>query len=174
MKVETSGVTGLVVVTLLGPDGIVKARHTVRNLITDAGDQYHAKRIAAGVAPATPADVTKVNGMKLGTGTAAVTKAGAGAALGSYLAGSNVALDGTFPAVANAGSGLGWTVTYQCTFAAGVGTHNALTEIVLVTDADADTTSSAANTISRVVFAATPKGAADQLTIAWTHTHLGA
>jgi hypothetical protein len=174
MLLENSRTTGLVVITLTDPDGWLKTRQVVRNLITDAGDQYHAKRIAAGVVPATPADVAKVTGMKLGTGTAAAAKSGAGAAVGTYVAGSNVALDATYPIVANNGAGLGWTVTYQCTFLPGVGTDAALTEVVLVTDSATDAASSAANTISRVVFAATPKNASDQLTIAWTHTQLGA
>lgn len=174
MKVETPGVTGLVVVTLIGADGKLKSRQTVKNLITDAGDQYHVKRIAAAVAPLAPADVTKVNGMKLGTGTTAAAKNGAGAALVTYVTGGKATFDAGFPTTQNLGNGLGWTVTYQTTFAAGVGTSSALTEVALVTDADVDATSAAAATVARVVFDATPKGATDTLAITWAHKQLGA
>lgn len=170
---ELSIVTGRVVLLFTGADGKIKHRRVAKNLITDAGDLYHVKRIAAGVLPAGGADVTKVTGMKLGTGTTTASKAGAGAALVSYVTGSNVALDAGFPTTQNLGSGLGCTVTYQTTFVAGVGTNAALTEVVLVNDSSTDLTSSAANTISRVVFASTPKAATDQLTISWAHKQLG-
>lgn len=173
MTVDSSGATGLVVLTLTGPDGRLKLRRVAKNLITDAGDQYHVRRIAASVVPLAPADVTKVTGMKLGTATTAAAKSGAGAALGTYVAGSNVVFDAGFPTTENLGGGLGWTVTYQCTFGAGVGTSAALTEVALVTDAATDATSAGADTIARVVFAATPKGAADTLAIAWAHKQLG-
>jgi hypothetical protein len=171
--VETSEVTGLVVVTLIDKNGNIKSQQAVKNLITDAGDQYHVTRIASAVVPLAPADATKVTGMKLGTGTTAASKAGAGAALVTYLTGTNVAFDTGFPTTQNLGSGLGWTVTYQTTFVAGVGTHAALTEVVLVNDAASNATSTAANTIARVVFTATPKGATDTLAIAWAHKQLG-
>jgi hypothetical protein len=170
---ESSGATGLVVVTLIDADGRIKSQQTVRNLITDAGDQYHVKRIAAGVVPLASADVTKVTGMKLGTATTAASKSGSGAALGTYVAGSAVVFDTGFPTTENLGGGLGWTVTYQCTFGAGIGTSAALTEVALVTDAAADATSVAANTVARVVFAATPKAAADTLAVGWAHKQLG-
>jgi hypothetical protein len=170
---DDSNVTGLAIITLTGADGRVKARQHVRNLITDAGDQYHAKRIAAGVAPLAPADVTKVTGMKLGSGATAVAKSGAGAALVTYVTGSNKIFDTGFPTTENLGAGLGWTTTYQVTFEAGVGTAASLTEVALVTDAATNATSTAANTIARVTFAATPKGATDVLTIAWAHKQLG-
>ena len=174
MQEDSSGATGLVVVTLIGADGRIKSQQTVKNLITDTGDGYHVRRIAAGVAPATPSDVgATVNGMKLGTATTAASKSGSGAALGTYVAGSNVLFDAGFPTTENLGGGLGWTVTYQCTFGAGVGTSAALTEVVLVNDAEVNATSSSGLTMARVVFAATPKGAADTLAVAWAHKQLG-
>lgn len=170
---DESTVTGTVTITVTGADGRIKSEQTVKNLITDAGDQYHVKRIASAVAPLAPADATKVTGMKLGTGTTAVAKAGAGSALVTYVSGSNKAFDTGFPTADNLGAGLGWTVTYQCTFGAGVGTSSALTECACVTDASTDATTVAANTIARITFAATPKGATDVLTIAWAHKQLG-
>lgn len=173
MVSDTSTTTGTVVVEVRGPDGEVKARHTVSNLITDAGDLYHTKRIAAGVVPSAPADVTKVTGMKLGTGTTAASKNGTGAAVGAYVTGSNKTFDTGSPTTENLGAGLGCTVTYACTFGPGVGTSSGLTEVVLVTDASTDAASTAANTIARMVFPATPKQAADTVTVSWSHKQLG-
>lgn len=170
---ENSKVTGLVVVTLIDKDGRIKTQQTVKNLITDAGDLYHVLRIASAVVPAAPADTTKVTGMKLGIGTTAAAKAGAGGALVSYVAGGNAVFDTGFPTTQNLGAGLGCTVTYQTTFGAGVGTSAALTEVVLVTDASTNATSVLANTIARVVFTSTPKGATDTLAISWAHKQLG-
>lgn len=172
--VDTTTTTGAVIIEVTGPDGQIKAHHEISNLITDAGDLYHVKRIAAGVAPAAGADVSKVTGMKLGTGTVAVSKNGSGAALGSYVSGSSKIFDTGFPTSETLGAGLGCTVTYQCTFGPGVGTNSALTEVVMVTDAAADATSTAAATIARLLFPATPKQAADTLTILWAHKQLGA
>ena len=169
---DTSATTGEVVVTLTGPDGKVKARRVARNLITDAGDQYHAKRIAVGVLPSTPADVTKVTGMKVGSSTTAAAKSGAGAALVTYVTTGNKVFDAGFPTTENLGAGLGWTTTYQCTFGAGVGTGT-LAEIVLVTDAESNATSVAADTIARVTFTSVVKAAGDSLTIGWAHKQLG-
>lgn len=171
--VDGSATTGHVLVEVHGPDGQLKARHELRNLITDTGDLYHCKRIASGVLPAAGADVTKVTGMKLGTGTTAVSKSGAGSALISYVTGSNKAFDSGYPAVDNLGAGLGVQVTYQTTFGPGIGTNGALTEVVIVTDSAADATSAANATISRLVFPATPKQAADTLTLTWSHKQLG-
>ena len=173
MLTENANATGRIVLTLVGPDGEVKLYRVLKNLITDKGDEYHAKRIAAGVAPAAPSDVTKMTGMKLGTGTTAVAKSGAGAALVTYLSGSNVAFATSYPTLTNLGGGLGWTVTYQTVFVPGVATHAALTEAVIVNDSGTNATSAAADTISRVVFTAIPKGASDTLTIAWAHKQLG-
>jgi hypothetical protein len=175
MPIEQSQSSGLVVIEVRDIAGELKVRRVAKNLITDIGDEYHVRRIAAGVAPAAPGQPSGlVTGMKLGTGVTAAAKNGAGAALVTYLAGANRVLDAGFPTVESLGAAAGWTVTYQCQFAAGVATHGALTEVALVTDAAVDATSAAAATISRVVFAATPKSATDVLTIAWAHKQLGA
>lgn len=170
---DDGNASGYVVLEVHGPDGALKARVAAKNLITDAGDLYHVKRIAAGVVPSTPADVTKVTGMKLGTGTTAASKNGTGAALGAYVTGSNKAFDTGSPTTENLGAGLGCTVTYTCTFGPGVGTSTGLTEVVICTDAGTDATSTAANTIARLVFPSTPKQAADTVTVSWAHKQLG-
>jgi hypothetical protein len=151
-----------------GPDGRIKARCVVKNLITATGDQYYAGRAA--LSSSLPAQAT---GMRLGTGSTAVAKTGAGAAIVTYLSGSNKAFDSGFPTVS------GGVVTYKRTYAAGEATTaSAITEAVINNDTitnDNATTATAANTISRVLLTGIgSKGASDTLTITWTHTLLGA
>ena len=161
---------GQALVQLFGPDGELKHEEIVGNLITTAGDEYYAKRGGAGVSPAAPADVTKVDGMKLGTGATAAAKSGAGAALVTYETGSNNPFDSTFPQFVDLSGDTGWQIQYKTTWGAGDVTETALTEAVIVTDATTDATSSAANTKSRIVFTAINKTASDTLVITWNHT----
>lgn len=169
---DSSTTTGMVVITTTGPDGQVRNRFTVRNLVTDSGDRYHAARIAAGVPPASPSDTVAVNGMKLGTGIQPVAKTGPGAALGNYLPGAFAPFDDGFPRIDPIDTG-GWTVTYECTFPIGVATDPGLTEAVIVSDALADAPSSDASTIARIVFAPYPKKADEALTVSWAHKQSG-
>lgn len=168
--VPSAGFKGSVLIQLFGKDGGLKDERKIGNLITTAGDEYYAKRGAAGVSPAAPADVTKVDGMKLGTGTTAAAKSGAGAALVTYEAGSNNPFDTSFPAFVDLSGDTGWQIQYKTTWAAGDVTETALTEAVITKDSTTDATSSAANTISRVVFSAINKTASDTLVITWNHT----
>lgn len=140
------------------------------NLVTQVGDQVYGER-GGGVsgAPAAP------TGMRLGTGSTAVAKTGAGAALVTYLSGSNKAFDATYPQSALNGSSR--RITYKRTYAAGEATTaSAITEAVIVNDTIAtDATSTAANTVSRIlVTGISAKGASDTLTATWTHDLLGA
>lgn len=155
--------------------GAVKQVVEFRNLITDAGDLYVAQKIITGISPANPDAPTAMTGMKLGTGATAASKAGAGAALVTYLAGSNATFAATYPQTANLGSGLGVNAVYQCVWAAGVATNGAITEVVIVNDAATNATSSAANTASRALFGtAINKTATDSLTVTWNWKALGA
>lgn len=163
------GLHGAAVIQLVDADGHVKHQE-VTNLITTSGDQYYADRGAAAVLPAALADATKVTGMKLGTGTTAAAKSGAGAALGAYIAGSNNPFDASFPAKVDLAGDTGWQIQYKTTWAAGDVTNAAITEAVIVNDAGTDATSTAANTISRIVFTAINKTASDTLVITWNHT----
>ena len=70
-------VTDNVEVVLRGPDGKVKYRETGHNLVTDIGDDVIATRLFSDAIPI-------VTGMKLGTGTTAAAKNGAGAAMVTY------------------------------------------------------------------------------------------
>lgn len=128
-----------------------------------------------GFGTATPQTVQgAAKGMKLGTGSTAVAKSGAGAALVTYLSGSDQAFDSTYPQ--GSGTSGGRVITYKVTYAAGTATTaSAITEVVIFLDFLADSTSTAANTISRALLAGIgSKGASDTLTVTWTHTTLGA
>lgn len=170
---DAAALHGEVVVQLIDENGNVKDERRTSNLITDAGDLYYAGMAIALVTPAAPAQPTKMTGMKLGTGTTAAAKAGAGAALVTYETGSNNPFDASFPATQNLGAGLGVNGQYKTTWAAGDVTETALTEAVIVNDAATDATSTAANTTHRVVFTAINKTASDSLVITWNAKFLG-
>lgn len=175
MSTSLTQLTGTLLVQLFDAAGNIKNEWTMKNLITDAGDLYYATRAVASVSPGGPSQPTLVTGMKLGTGSTAVSKAGAGSALVTYKSGSNVVFDATYPQVLNLGAGLGVQGVYRVTFAAGVATDTALTEVVIVNDAASNATSTAGNTISRVLFpTAINKGASDTLAVTWNHKFLGA
>ena len=169
-----AGITGHVVIERHDAEGNLLERFECDNIITQAGDQMYGERGAniAG-APAAP------TGMRLGTGANsggnAPAKTGAGAALTTYLAGSNKPFDATFPSSSLSGSSR--RIAYKRTYAAGEATTAAaITEAVIVNDTIAtDATSPAANTISRVAVAGiSAKGATDSLTATWYHDLLGA
>jgi hypothetical protein len=149
-------------------DGNLIHRSEQSNMITATGDQYYAGRAA--LSTGLPSQVT---GFRLGTGTTAANKTGAGAAIVTYLSGSNKANDSGFP------TATGGVVTWKRTYAAGEATSaSTITEVVLNTDTIANdnaTTATAANTIARALLVSpAPKAAGDTLTITWTHTLLGA
>lgn len=165
---EQSQMTGTLLVERFGPDGELLESCLTHNLITQIGDQYYAER-AAGIA-SPPAQVT---GMKLGGGSTAPAKTGAGAALVTYLANSHQAIDAGYPQSSIPASAR--RITWKTTWAAGKATTaSAITEVVLVNDALADATSAASATISRaLVTGISSKGAADSLVITWSHDQLG-
>jgi len=169
-----AGMMGYGVVDLRGEDGRIKSLEPFANLITDAGDLYYASKAIVAIAPASPSAPTAMSGMKLGTGTTAVAKNSTGAALVTYLSGSNLAFDATFPSTSNLGAGLGVNAVYKTTWPAGTATNSAITECVICNDAATNATSTAANSASRVVFTAVNKGASDTLAITWNHKFLGA
>ena len=114
MSNEKSGIKGKVDWVLTGPDGEVKDRGVSYNLITDVGDALYGSRAIAGINSNGVSADTQPTGMKLGTGTTAVAKNGAGAALATYLSGSNLAFDSTFP-TEDQSAGTGYVATYKCT-----------------------------------------------------------
>jgi hypothetical protein len=172
-QVPDSTFTGSVLIQLIDQDGNVKDERRTGNLITDAGDLYYAGKAIALGQPANPAAPTIMSGMKLGTGTTAVAKAGAGAALVTYITGSNNPFDASFPATQNLGAGLGVNGQYKTSWLAGDVTNSAITEAVIVNDAATDATSTAANTAHRIVFTAINKLSTDTLVITWNAKFLG-
>lgn len=162
-------VRGIVEVRLYGPDGDLKHEEIVRNLVTQVGDQYYGERAAGIGSP--PAQVT---GMRLGTGSTAVAKTGAGAAIVTYVTGSNVAIDGTYPQ-SSLSSGAR-RITWRSTWAAGVATASGIAEVVITNETPlTNVAGSAANTIARALLSPTVnKGALDSLEITWHHDLLGA
>lgn len=154
---------------LFGPDGELKDRGEFTNLVSQVGDQYYGERAAGIGSP--PAQVT---GMQLGTGTTAVAKTGAGAAVVTYVSGSNVAIDGGFPTSALSGSSR--RIQWKTTWGAGVATATGISEVVLINQTiGTDSGAPAANTIARALISpAKDKGAADTLAVTWNHDLLGA
>ena len=171
--VEDQPFTGNILIQLFDENGQLKDERRASDLITDAGDLYYAGMAIALVTPVAPAQPTKMTGMKLGTGTTAAAKAGAGGALVTYITGSNNLFDASFPATQNLGAGLGVNGQYKTTWAAGDVTNSAITEAVIVNDAGTDATTTAANTSHRVVFTAINKTASDSLVITWNAKFLG-
>jgi hypothetical protein len=98
---------GYGVVELIGPDGVVKQSEPFANLITTAGDEYYIKKGIANVGTPNASPPSAANGMKLGSGSTAVAKSGAGAALVTYISGSNIAFDAAFPGAAAVGGDTG-------------------------------------------------------------------
>ncbi|MGH2692315.1 MAG: hypothetical protein ACRDHM_07395 [Actinomycetota bacterium] len=160
---------GHVLVRVFGPDDRLKLEQVNKNLITQVGDQYLMER-AVGIA-SPPGQVT---GARLGTGTTAPAKTGAGAAIVTYKSGTSEAIDATYPQSSLSGSSR--RITWRITWEAGEGTDTALAEIVLTNESPlTDVAGSVSNTISRALISPTVnKGANDTLEITWSWDGLGA
>lgn len=165
---ERLGLKGHGVAILLDASGDLKAAASFENLVTQVGDQLYGERGAGIVTTPLP------TGMQLGTGTTAVAKTGAGAAIVTLVANSLVATDGGFPASSLQGSAR--RIQYRTTYAAGTATANGIAEVALVNQATATQTAApAANTIARALFASViNKTATDTLVVTWNHDLLGA
>jgi hypothetical protein len=164
MSTDRSGITGTLIMERRDADGNLIESFRGRNIVTQVGDQLYGERGSGVATPPLP------TGMKLGTGSTAVAKTGAGAALVTYLAGSNKAFDGGFPS--SSLNGAVRRITYKRTYAAGEATTaSPITEAVIVTEViSSDTTSTEAETISRIlVTGISAKGASDTLTATWHH-----
>lgn len=165
-------IAGWGVVTIRNADGRIARQFEFTNLVTTIGDQHAAKRVAG-------ISVTSPNGMKLGTGSTTPSKSGSGAALGTYESGTNVLFDSGFPTVtAMSGTDTGYLVTYQATWPSGTGPATGLQEVAMVTDAETNATSSAANTIARAALLVSGSpfdiDATQTITVTWRHKYLGA
>lgn len=171
---DLTGLRGYGVVSLFGPDGRLKEVEPFANVITTAGDEYYARRGAAGIGTPNIAQPTLAGGMKVGTGATAASKSGAGAVLTTYASGSNRSFDTTHPALVDETGDTGWSIEYKVTWPSGGGSLAAnVTEAAVVVDPADNTNSTAAETISRVTFTAKNKTIDDTLAITWKHTMLG-
>ena len=163
---DHAGIYGHGVVELRGPDGALKQRVEFTNLVTQVGDQYIGDR-AAGIGA-----ITAITGMQLGTGTTAVAKTGAGAAIVTLVAASLVAVGTPTSSL----SGSSRRIAYATTWAAGVATANAISEVVMTNQATGtQTVAPASMTMARALLSPTVnKAAGDSLSVTWNVDVLGA
>ncbi len=172
MKASKMRIEGWVNVLLTGPDDhgieIVKYHELGMNLVTDHGDEHIGERIALDTQ-----DI--VTGMRLGTNATAASKAGAGSFIGTYLSGSQEALDAVAVG-SDLGGGVGWRQAHICTWIAGDITNAAIAEVCLTDEtALTDVQGTAANTVAKFIFASTiDKQAGDSLEVTWNIDVLGA
>jgi hypothetical protein len=151
----------------LETDGRTDAEGETTNQVTQAGDQAVMERGAGATgAPAAPA------GMKLGTGSTATAKTGAGAQLATYLANSHQAFEAGYPA--SSLNGAARRASYRATWAAGKATSGSpITEVVIVNDALVNATSAESATMARALLtgsnAIPGKLSTQALTVTWTH-----
>ena len=158
------GIRGHIVAELRGPDGRIKQREEIHNLVTDVGDNYLAS-LAYGTAGWTYR-------MKTGSASTAASKNGAGSfcAVADYNSGSAHAMVATYPKVGASANICQWQVLW----AAGENT-NTIRRVGIVDNATDAGEADATHTMSMGVFAADiVKAAADTLTVTWTVTFLGA
>lgn len=167
MTVDQSSIHGHGVAVLTGPDGKPKQEIHFKNLITQVGDQVYGER-GAGVG-----SLPAPTGMRLGTGSTAAAKTGAGAAIVTYVSGSSKAFT---TGTASSLNGNSRRITYVTQWAAGEATSSGIREVVVTNEASVtNVAGTAANTTARAVFgAAIDKQAGDTLTVTWHHDLLGA
>ena len=145
MFIEHLQMRGQLALELYGPDGRLKERRQLKNLITTTGKNWEAGYL--GDSPG-----ANMGWIAVGTGTAT-------AALGDTALGTELSR------VAAGRSVSGSVITYAGTFGAGTAT-GAITEYGLF-----NASGSAAGTIfSRVVDSVVNKGASDTLTVSWAQT----
>lgn len=138
-------VKGLILVELFGPDGVLKERREVRNIITNTGRQLLIDRLQ-GNSPAVPDYIA--------IGTGATAAAAADTTLGTEVARAQGTLSQPD------------AYTDRCVynFPAGTGTGS-------ITEAGRLNASSAGTLVGRQVFTAVPKGASDSLQITYDLTY---
>ena len=162
------GIRGFVEARLFDSFGNLKQVEAGENLVTDYGDEHIARRIFDDAF-----DI--VTGMRLGTGSTAAAKSGAGAAIVTYISGSQEALDAA-ATHSDKGAGLGYRATHVCTWIAGDVTNSAIAETVLTDETPiTDVAGVAGDTVARFVFGSTiDKQAGDSLEVTWNLDVLGA
>jgi hypothetical protein len=148
MHVENVVAKGSLVLELRGPDGEIKELLEVPNLVVDVGLAFIASRMK---------DATATVMSHMAVGTTNTAAADAQTALVAEVAASRTALTSSTIATTNVAND---SLTYVCTFGAGVGT-GALVEAGIFNAGAAGTM------LCRTVFSVITKGALDSLTITW-------
>lgn len=154
-----------VIAEVYGPDGKLKQREVIHNLVTDQGDIFAASAIYTAA--------YSTWGMKLGTATTAASKSGAGSfiAAGDYVDTSAQALDDSTPKAGGAND----ICQFRRLWAAGEGTSATINRVAVVDNTTNAGEADATHTYAIAVFAAQiAKGADDTLTVTWNVTYTGA
>lgn len=146
MRISDKLVTGRLDIVLRGPDGRIKARRVVHNLVVDAGEVHIADQLKSSPAQAAMG--------WMGIGTGATAPAFGNTALGAEI-------DRNALTSRTAASNV---VTYVGNWAAGDGTNSAIAEAGIFN------ASSVGTMLARATFTAIDKQAADTLAITWTVT----
>jgi hypothetical protein len=159
---ERPTVSGHGVAQVIGPDGEVRQEVPFRNLISDIGDEYIAKRVAG-------VSMQVATGMRLGTGTTSPSKAGGGAAIGTYISASARVLDDGFPSDTNLGAGDGHRAIFEATWPPGSATQDDISEVALTNESPVtNVAGSAGNTLARALFnPVIDKRDVDTLRVTW-------
>ena len=173
---DLTAVDGLLHVRLFNEDDTLASELWVPNMVTDIGDKYYAEAGAALCANGTVAAPAGITGMRLGTGVTAASKTGAGAAIGTYISGSNVAITGGYPTSSQpGGAGTARRIIWRGTWNPGVATANSISEVVVTNETPLSNVAGvAANTIARAVLSPVQnKGATQTMVVDWYHDILG-
>ncbi len=167
---------GVVTFELRGPDGKLKDRRVVHNLVTDVGDIYFSQL------PYGTKVAAALNSMMLGSYAAEAAKSGDGSFIGAqsygwedYINASNHAVDASSPKAGASANICLW----QHTWAAGEVVSAAINRVALLKNVDSVTNTgeaSAANTWAIALLPDKPinKVASDTLLVTWNITFLGA
>jgi len=162
---STVAIKGWVIAELRGPDGELKMRQEMHNLVTEEGDFKTAEAFFTAA--------YSTWGMKLGTANTAASKDGAGSyiAAGDYVSGSAQALDDSTPKAGVTAD----IVQFRRLWAAGEGTDNTINRVSICANTTDAGEADATGTFAIAVFAAQiAKAAGDTLTVTWNVTMLGA
>lgn len=168
---DGGGIIGEGWVELRNEHGELKQLCAFRNLITDVGDAYYAKR-AANIST-TP---NQVSGMRLGTDNTTPTKNGSASAIIAYantgdgLSSKGIDTSAGFPQGSQS-AGAGYQVQWRTSWAAGEATANNLQEVVITNESTlTNVAGTAANTIARAILnPPVNKAALDTLVVTWNH-----
>jgi hypothetical protein len=143
MIIDQLKITGDVVVEITGPDGQVKDRREIKNLVVNTGKAFIASRMVG-----TPAVMSH-----MAIGASNTPAAGGDAALSAELGRAGLTSSAATDAV----------VTYTASFPAGTGTG-------AVVEAGIFNAGSGGTMLCRTVFAVVNKGADDAMSITWQIT----